>query len=97
MSKTVRIPDEIHELVKAEAGLKGRTIAEQLAHWIKHGLIAEAAEGDRSGLDAAIALSHKLDALDVASGKRSPESMLLISRERARQSKATFPAKYRSR
>jgi len=96
MSKSVRVPDELYALVKAEAGLTGRSIAEQLAHWAKRGLIAEAAEGARSEVEAALAVSHKLDALDVRSGKRSPESMLLISRERARQSKRTFPKKFKS-
>ena len=97
MSKSVQIPDDLHALAKWVAKAEDRGVAEQLSHWIKLGIAAEAKRLPLSEVDLARALSGKLDEMDVATGKRSQESLLLISRERARQSKPTFPAKYKAR
>lgn len=92
MAKNIRISDDLCALAQNEAKLQERSIAQQIEHWAKRGLV-----GDDQGvtaLRAAVAFSHELDKLDVQSGRRNQESMLLISRRRARQSKYTFPAKY---
>lgn len=99
MAKNVRISDELYALAQLEARLQDRSIAQQLEHWAKRGLAA-AQSMDRSGiaisaLDAAAAMTRKLDALDVQSGKRSADAVHFISRSVARQSKPRFPAKYR--
>ena len=97
MSKSVRIPDELHALATWVAKAEDRGIAEQLRHWIKLGIAAETKRVPLSDVDVEVALGGRLDIMDVATGKRSQESLLLISRERARQSKPTFPAKYKAR
>jgi len=97
MSKSVRIPDELHALATWVAKAEDRGIAEQLGHWIRLGIAAEAKRLPLGAIDVANALSGKLDEMDVATGKRSQESLLLISRARARRSKCTFPAKYTTR
>lgn len=45
-------------------------------------------------IQAAIARTRELDALDVLSGKRTPDSLFLIPRSVARQSKPVFPPRY---
>ncbi|WP_160170701.1 hypothetical protein [Luteimonas huabeiensis] len=48
-----------------------------------------------SALDAAVAVTRRLDALDVFDGKRSADALHFIPRALARESKPEFPAKYR--
>lgn len=46
-------------------------------------------------LQAAIARTRELDTLDVLSGKRTPDSLFLIPRSVARQSRPVFPPRYK--
>lgn len=97
MAKNVRISDSLYALAQAEARLQDRSIAQQLEHWAKRGLAAleAGAQGEVSALDAAVAVTRRLDALDVLDGKRSTDALHFIPRALARQSKPVFPAKYR--
>ena len=98
MAKNVRISDALYALAQIEARLQDRSIAQQLEHWAKRGFaVAQGAGvslGTVSALDAAVAMTRKLDTLDVLSGKRSADALHFISRSLARQSKPIFPATY---
>ncbi|MFT3789787.1 MAG: hypothetical protein QM741_01660 [Rudaea sp.] len=100
MAKNVRISDELYALAQWESMLQDRSIAQQLEHWAKLGIAAaegvEANTGRVSEVEAAVAMTRKLDALDVLSGKRSPDYFYFIPRWMAQQSKRVFPLKYRS-
>lgn len=91
-TKSIRVSEQLYELAKLAANHHGRSIAEQLEHWAK---VALASKGAPSDLELALAWSHELDKMDVATGKRSAESLLFIPRSMARQSKVTFPKKFR--
>ena len=100
MAKNVRISDELYALAELESALQDRSIAQQLEHWAKLGIAAaarkiKAAPGSVSALDSALAMTRKLDAHDVLTGKRSADSLHFISRSIARQSKPVFPRKYK--
>jgi hypothetical protein len=98
MAKNVRISDELYALALLESRLQDRSIAQQLEHWAKRGIAATtgagAAQGSVSALDAAMAVTRKLDAIDVRSGKRSADALHFISRSVARRSRPQFPAKF---
>jgi hypothetical protein len=98
MAKNVRISDELYTLAQLESRLQDRSIAQQLEHWAKRGIAVmgsiEAAQGAVSALDAAVAMTRKLDTLDVLSGRRSADALHFISRSVALQSKPVFPLKY---
>jgi hypothetical protein len=98
MAKNVRISDDLYALAQLESGLQDRSIAQQLEHWAKRGMAAvagaESVQGGTSVLDAAVAMTRKLDALDVLSGKRSADAQHFISRSVARRSRPAFPRKY---
>jgi hypothetical protein len=98
MAKNVRISDELYALAQLEAKLQDRSIAQQLEHWAKRG-VAASMGADLTGvgvtaLDGAAAMTRKLDALDVLSGKRHADALHFISRSMARQSKPVYPGKY---
>lgn len=98
MAKNVRISDELYALAQIEASLQDRSIAQQLEHWAKRGmaLVSSSASPDSvSARDAAVAMTRRLDALDVATGRRSVDSLHFIPRSIARDSKPVFPLKYR--
>jgi hypothetical protein len=92
MAKNVRISDELYALAQWEAGLQDRSIAQQLEHWAKRGI---AATGTVDATQAAIALTRKLDALEVERGGRDAESLHFIPRSMAKRSKPAFPSGYR--
>lgn len=98
MAKNVRISDELYALAQLEARLQDRSIAQQLESWAKRGIAAaggvDAARSGVSALDAAVAITRKLDMLDVLSGRRSPDASHFISRSMARRTKPIFPSKY---
>jgi hypothetical protein len=98
MAKNVRISDALYALAQTESKLQDRSIAQQLEHWAKRGLAvaesADLAQGTVSVLDAAVAMTRRLDTLDVLSGKRSADASHFISRAVARQSKPVFPREY---
>lgn len=97
MAKNVRISDALYALAQQEAKLEDRSIAQQVEHWAKLGLAA-ASQGTRSAVtsaQAAAAMTRELDALDVLSGKHSPDYLHFIPRAIARQSRPAFPARYR--
>jgi hypothetical protein len=98
MAKNVRISDALYALAQSESRLQDRSIAQQLEHWAKRGLAvaegADLAQGSVSVLDAAVAMTRRLDTLDVLSGKRSADASHFISRAVARQSKPVFPRAY---
>jgi hypothetical protein len=98
MAKNVRISDDLYALALLESRLQDRSIAQQLEHWAKRGLAAvggmDGAQGNVSALDAAVAMTRKLDTLDVLSGRRSADALHFISRTAARRSKPVFPLKY---
>jgi hypothetical protein len=50
---------------------------------------------EKAKLQAAVANTRLLDALDVLQGRRSADSLHFIPRDLARQSRPVFPAKYR--
>jgi len=98
MAKNVRISDELYVLAQVEARLQDRSIAQQLEHWAKLGMSAAAApmpQGAVTALDASIAMTRRLDALDVQTGRRSADYLHFIPRSMARGSKPVFPPKYR--
>jgi hypothetical protein len=99
MAKNVRISDELYTLAQLEARLQDRSIAQQLEHWAKRGIAAAESVNDARGsvtaLDAAIAITRKLDTLDVLSGRRSPDASHFIPRSIARRTKPIFPSKYK--
>jgi len=92
MAKNVRISDDLYALAQWEARLQDRSIAQQLEHWAKRGI---ATTGIVDATQTAIALTQKLDALEVESGERSADSLHFIPRSVARQSKPAFPSGYR--
>ena len=96
MAKNVRISDELYALAQLEASLQDRSIAQQLEHWAKLGIAASQGAGSSSvsALEAAAAMTRKLDTLDVLSGRRSPDAVHFISRTMARRTKLKFPAHY---
>lgn len=99
MAKNVRISDELYALAQLEARLQDRSIAQQLEHWAKLGVAAVEGEGIAQGgyvsaLNAAIAMTRKLDTLDVLSGMRNADALHFIPRSIARGSKRAFPLKY---
>jgi ParD-like antitoxin of type II ParDE toxin-antitoxin system len=98
MAKNVRISEELYALAQLEARLQDRSIAQQLEHWAKRGIAAAegigAVQSGVSALDAAVAMTRKLDTLDVLSGRRSPDALHFISRSMARRTKPIFPRKY---
>lgn len=97
MAKNVRISDELYSLAQAESRLQDRSIAQQLEHWAKAGIAAmDGGTGLRmvTAVDAAIAMTRKLDTLDVLTGKRSADYLHFIPRELARRSKPVFPREY---
>lgn len=99
MAKNVRISDDLYALALMESRMQDRSIAQQLEHWAKRGIAASgglaAAQGHVSAMDAAVAMTRRLDALDVLSGKRGADASHFISRSTARGSKRVFPAQYR--
>jgi len=98
MAKNVRISDELYALAQLESKLQDRSIAQQLEHWAKRGIAAAESTGVAqriSALDAAAAMTRKLDALDVLTGKRSADATHFIPRSEARASKPVFPHKYK--
>ena len=99
MAKNVRISEELYALAQMESRLQDRSIAQQLEHWAKRGIAAagrlEAMQGTVSALDAAVAMTRRLDALDVLNGDRDADASHFISRSAARRSKRAFPAHYR--
>lgn len=99
MAKNVRISDDLYALAQLESRLQDRSIAQQLEHWAKRGMAAAAdtdlAQGSVSALDAAVAMTRKLDTLDVLSGRRSADALHFIPRSVARRSKPEFPRKLR--
>lgn len=97
MAKNVRISDELYALAQAESSLQDRSIAQQLEHWAKAGIAAvDSGSGAHlvSAVDAAIAVTRKLDTLDVLAGKRSADYLHFIPRSMARRSKPVFPREY---
>ena len=97
MAKNVRISDELYALAQWESMLQDRSIAQQLEHWAKRGMAsAERADaaGSASDVDAAIAMTRKLDALDVLSGRRSADYFHFIPRWMVRQSTRVYPSTY---
>ena len=98
MAKNVRISDDLYALALVESRLQDRSIAQQLEHWAKRGIAASGLAATGGGVDAvatAIAMTRRLDALDVAMGKRGADAAHFISRDSARGSKVAFPADYR--
>lgn len=98
MAKNVRISDELYFLAQLEAKLQDRSIAQQLEHWAKRGIAIIQGNGTVQGtvdaVDAAIAMTRKLDALDVLSGMRHADALHFIPRAVARASTRAFPLKY---
>jgi hypothetical protein len=98
MAKNVRISDELYAWAQLEAKLQDRSIAQQLEHWAKRGVAASMGAGLTevrvTALDGAAAMTRKLDALDVLSGKRDADVLHFISRSMARQSKPVYPGTY---
>ncbi len=94
MAKNVRISDELYALAQLESRLQDRSIAQQLEHWAKRGMAAPATRGAVSALDAAVAMTRKLDTLDILSGRRSADALHFIPRSMARQSRPVFPLRY---
>ncbi|MCR6662651.1 MAG: ParD-like family protein [Luteimonas sp.] len=98
MAKNVRISDELYALAQMESRLQDRSIAQQLEHWAKRGIAAVGSLGAGhrtvSAVDAAVAMTRRLDELEVLSGRRSADATHLISRSAARQSKRVFHGKY---
>jgi hypothetical protein len=43
MAQSVRISDAVYELAQAEAGVLSRSLAQQIEHWARLGMAAEAA------------------------------------------------------
>lgn len=94
MAKNVRISDDLYALASWEAQLQDRSIAQQLEHWAKRGI---AAAGFVDPTDAAIAMTERLDALEVQSGQRSSASLHFIPRSLVKQSRAHFSRTNRKR
>ena len=94
MARNVRISDDLHALAAWEARLQDRSIAQQIEHWAKRGI---AAAGLVDSTDAAIAMTHRLDALEVETGKRSSAWLHFIPRSLVKRSLAHFPRTYRQR
>lgn len=97
MAKNVRVSDELYTLVQAESALEDRSIAQQLERWAKLGMAAEAGRSVAavSSVEAALAMTRRLDMLDVESGRRRPESLHFIPRDLALRGEPRFPGKYR--
>lgn len=94
MAKNVRISDDLYALAAWEARLQDRSIDQQIEHWAKQGV---AAAGLVDSTDAAIAMTHRLDLLEVATGKRSGASLHFIPRSLVKRSLVHFPRKSRQR
>lgn len=98
MAKNVRISDGLYALAQAEAALQERSIAQQVEYWAKLGLASTApgrAAEVASAAQAAVAMTRRLDQLDVVEGRRRPENMHFIPRALAVGCETRFPAEYR--
>lgn len=97
MARNVRISDALYALAQAEAALQERSIAQQIEYWAKLGLAtapvrrAEAA----NTVQAASAMTRRLDRLDVVEGRRRAEDLHFVHRSLAARCQPRFPAEYR--
>lgn len=95
MAKNVRISDALYLLAQAEAQIQDRSIAQQLEHWAKLGLAAASTEARREALEATLAQTRALDALDVKSGKVKASHFHFMSNDMVKKTTPAFPARYR--
>lgn len=92
MAKNIRISDTLYDIASAEAKLQHRSLAQQVEYWAKLGMAAERSGSGQSvgAMEASIEATRRMDIFDVATGKRSADSLYFIPRSMARQSTAKF-------
>jgi hypothetical protein len=103
MAKSIRITDELYELATQEAALMGRSLAQQIEHWVKLGVGVEHASGATVDDVRAAALRYRQarDEAAVRSGRKKasslhaiPESLIKNARiDSARGISSTAPPK----
>ncbi|MEY8802958.1 hypothetical protein AB9K35_22020 [Leisingera sp. XS_AS12] len=95
MTQEVQIPDDVMDMVRKEAKLQGRSVADQIAHWVKLGRALERSPNfDYARVSAALeseidtaGLTELEDALWVelftdSMGKPGPEEEAFFARRR---------------
>ena len=70
MTQSVKLADDIMELVRREAELQNRSVAEQIAHWLKIGRAIEYSGTSDYG-QVKLALGGRLDATELTEGEEA--------------------------
>jgi hypothetical protein len=93
MAKSIRITDELYELATQEAALMGRSLAQQIEHWVKLGVGVEHASGATVNDVRAAALHYRQarDEADVRSGRKKASSLHAIPASLIRNAKIDSP------
>lgn len=93
MAKSIRISDQLYDLAVHEAELMGRSLAQQVEHWVKLGVGVEHSKGATVNEVRAAALQfrHSMDEAAVRSGKKSPGSLHAIPSATVKSAVAEFP------
>jgi hypothetical protein len=93
MAKSIRISDALYELATHEAELMGRSLAQQIEHWVRLGVGVEHAPGARVDAvrDAALQFRQSVNDAAVRSGRRSAYSLHAVSPRTLEGAKLEFP------
>src|SRR5687767_6991474 len=93
MAKSIRITDELYELATDEAALMGRSLAQQIEHWVKLGIGVERSTGATVDDVRAAALRYRQlrDEADVRAGRRTPESLHAMPASVVNGAEVVFP------
>jgi hypothetical protein len=98
MAKSVRISDGFYALLELEARLEHRSIAQQLEYWATIGMArtrSSVMESSASySVEAAAESTRRKDVHDVASGRRTADSLHFIPRSLARDAKPDFSKRF---
>lgn len=93
MAKSIRINDTMYELALEEADRMGRSITQQIEHWVKLGVGFERQAG--TTLDdvraAALQYRHVKEEADVRAGRKVASSLHAIPAAVARAARVEFP------
>ncbi len=93
MAKSVRISDALYDLAVHEAGLMGRSLAQQVEHWVRLGVGVEHSAGATvEGVrDAARQYRQAVDEAAVRSGQKPASSLHVVPLKTLEGAKVAFP------
>lgn len=94
MAKSIRISDQLYDLAVHEAELMGRSLAQQVEHWVKLGVGVEHAPGARVDAvrDAALQFRQSVNDAAVRSGKRPASSLHAVALKTLKGANVEFPS-----